>query len=256
MSDRDVKTSQNLRTRKKKKMTPSPSFENLSFERLAWAALFYHNMENYDEPYRELLQKSEIILTLRTNPNNLLRDQVKDNIIKGFLLRWGCRPLQATDKLAECIIEATIKIQNSLQWLNDKKLIDLDLAGNDNAIKDCYQTMVNIRNGFSHTAASKFLHVISPELFVIWDGPMRKHYKKYYDIAESAEGYFEYMKQMKEDLIQKVLPSFSKANNECPAAFLSEKLKIDPPKTLVKYLDEYNWITITKKVILPPPWHP
>jgi hypothetical protein len=30
----------------------------------------------------------------------------------------------------------------------------------------------------------------------------------------------------------------------------------DEGKPITKYLDEYNWITITKKVAIPPAWHP
>lgn len=234
---------------------PSLSFEELSFESLAWASLYYHHMTNYDDHYRRLLQY-EIISTLRTNPGNSTIAQVKDKIIKGFLLKWGCRPLQATDDLAQRIIQATTQIQEHLQRLNGMKLIDLDLDGNGDAIKNCYETVVNIGSGFSHTAASKFLHIVNPELFVIWDGPMRKHYRKHYNIAENADGYFEYMKKMQKGLQQKVLPSFFATNGLCHAEFLSRKLGIDPPKTLVKYLDEYNWITITKGVTLPPSWHP
>lgn len=231
------------------------SFEKLSFESLAWACLLYNYMTKYDEPYKKLL-KDGVISTLRTNPGGLGIEDVKDKIITGFLNKWSCR-LKVTDPLAQEIIQATTNISQHLQRLNGMKLIDLDLDGNGDAIKNCYRTVVNIGGRFSHTAASKFLHVINPELFVIWDSPMREHYKKHYGIATSPDGYFEYMKKMKEGLNNKVLPSFRAAENQCPAIFLSEKLQICPPKTFVKYLDEYNWITITRGVIeLPPPWHP
>lgn len=232
---------------------PSPSFEKLSFESLAWACLLYNYMTRYDVHYKELMQDG-VMSTLRTNPGSLGIEDVKDKIITGFLNKWSCR-LQVTDSLAQRIIQATTNISNHLQRLNGKKLIDLDLDGNGDAIKNCYETVVNINGGFSHTAASKFLHIINPELFVIWDGAMRKHYREHYNIAENADGYFEYIKKMQEGL-NKVLLSFRAANNQCPVIFLSEKLQIYPPKTFVKYLDEYNWITITREVKLPPLWHP
>lgn len=233
------------------------SFENLSFESLAWASLFYHHTASSDEDngYRTLLD-STVISTLRTDPVKLTREQVRDEIIIGFLNPWGCRlAINNSDFLASCIIKATIQINEDLQSLNGAKLIDLDLKNSETAIKNCYQTMVDIRNNFSHTAASKLLHMINPELFVMWDGPMRNGYRKHYDIRADASGYFEYMKKMQEGL-RKVSQSFLSAHKGCPAEFLAEKLEIKPTKTIVKHLDEYNWITITKEAKLPPIWHP
>lgn len=233
------------------------SVENLSFESLAWASLFYHHTASTDEEngYRTLLD-STVISTLRTNPADLAIEQVKDEIISKFLNKWGCRLAKKNhDFLAEKIIKVTGHIKEDLQSLSGAKLIDIDLASNKTAIKNCYQAMVGIGHGFSHTAASKLLHMISPELFVMWDGPMREGYRKHYDITADAAGYFNFMKKMQEGL-QKVSQSFLVAYEGCPAGFLSKKLEINPPKTLVKHLDEYNWITITKEVNLPPTWHP
>ncbi len=235
----------------------SRSFDNLSFESLAWASLFYHHManSNHDEHYRNLLT-ADIVSTLRTNPTDLTLKEVRENIIQGFLNPWGCRLANNThDVLAAQIIQVTRQIHEDLQSLNGTKLLDLDLDNNKTAIKNCYQEMANIGNRFSHTAASKLLHIINPELFVMWDRPMRTHCRNIYNILEGEEGYFEYMKKMQKGLRQ-VLDSFPRAKEECPAEFLSKKLGIEPPKTLVKYLDEYNWITITNNVILPPSWHP
>lgn len=223
---------------------------------MAWACLFFHHManSNYDKYYRELLNDN-VISILRTNPKKLTNGQVKERIIKGFLLKWGCRPLQASDDLAQKIIQSTFKIRGFLKQLNGKKLINLDLDKKEHSIKKSYETVISIGNGFSHTATSKFLHVLNPELFVIWDGPMRKHYKKHAGIPASPDGYFEYMKKMQEALL-KVSKSFPAKNGSCPAKFISRKLGIKNPKTLVKFLDEYNWISITRKVNLPLTWHP
>lgn len=233
------------------------SFENLSFESLAWASLFYHHTAIPDEKngYRKLLD-SEVILTLRTTPAELTTEQVKGEIISGFLNKWGCRLAKKNhDVLAEKLIEVTEHLKEDLQSLKSAKLLDLDLEKSENAIKNCYQTMAGIGNNFSHTAASKLLHMINPELFVMWDGPMRKGYKEDYAITEDAAGYFEYMKKMQEGL-QKVSQSFLITYEGCPAEFLSEKLEIKTTKTIVKHLDEYNWITITKGAKLPTKWHP
>lgn len=233
------------------------SFENLSFESLAWASLFYHHTASPDESngYRTLLD-STVISTLRTNPAQLTVEQVTDEIITGFLNKWGCRLARNNhDFLAKRIKEASVQIKEDLQGLNGAKLIDLDLDRSGNAITRCYQAMVGIGQGFSHTAASKLLHMINPELFVMWDRPMRMSYKEDYAIREDAAGYLDFMKKMQEGL-QKVLKSFPDSKEGCPAEFLANKLGITTHKTLVKHLDEYNWITITKGVELPPTWHP
>lgn len=233
------------------------SFENLSFKSLAWASLFYQRTAILDEEngYRTLLD-STVISTLRTNPADLTIEQVKGEIISKFLNKWGCRLAKKNhDVLAKKLIEVTEHLKKDLQGLKGAKLIDLNLGSNETAIKNCYQTMAGIGNNFSHTAASKLLHMINPELFVMWDGPMRKGYKEDYVITADAAGYFDFMNKMQEGL-QKVSQSFLSAHEGCPAEFLSKKLEIKTPKTIVKHLDEYNWITITKGAELPPKWHP
>lgn len=234
------------------------SFENLSFESLAWASLFYHHTAIPDEKngYRKLLD-SKVILTLRTTPAKLTVEQVRDEIIKGFLNKWGCRlATNNHEVIAKHIIGVTRAIHEDLESLEELKLIDLDFESYGDAIKNCYQTMSSlVGSGFSHTAVSKLLHMINPELFVMWDGPMRKGYKEDCTITEDADGYFKYMKKMREGL-QKVSQSFLITYEGCPAEFLSKKLEIKTTKTIVKHLDEYNWITITKGAKLPPTWHP
>jgi len=41
-----------------------------------------------------------------------------------------------------------------------------------------------------------------------------------------------------------------------PANYLSQQLKYNPPKTMAKFLDEYNWVTITHQTPVPPDWPP
>jgi hypothetical protein len=77
-------------------------------------------------------------------------------------------------------------------------------------------------------AASKALYVLSPRLFVMWDKEIRR---------SAPEGYGSYLLQM-HALAHRLA---DEAPAEDVQAHLQELLGYETPKTLAKYLDEYNW---------------
>ena len=148
--------------------------------------------------------------------------------------------------------------------------------------------------GIGNTAASKTLHMLNPDLFVPWDRPIKAWYDSQlnhrdYKKIEAAEKYLAFLKKMQKaaksllqqnsnflsELNSKVLRLYEgnleQAKNSEPQLKgepkNSMKIKIDnytkmvdfmknTGKTITKYLDEYNWITITNAVKIKPEWHP
>jgi len=130
-------------------------------------------------------------------------------------------------------------------------------------IEYCYTQVRNIGHNFGPTATSKLLHILHPDLFVMWDGAILKHYRKINSqILDSGQGYLTYLKIMKR-LANHICTVFQNAvltppaqAGQDPASYLNAQMKYNPPKTMAKYLDEYNWIMITYGIQVPPAWHP
>ena len=99
------------------------------------------------------------------------------------------------------------------------------------------------------TGATKLMHLIHPDLFIIWDGYIRgTKPEKYYDFIDeriinagwkykkyngSGEGYFSFLMDMKE-AFSNIIVDY-------------EKLKLEKPVT--KAIDEFNYCGITKKIM-------
>jgi hypothetical protein len=85
-------------------------------------------------------------------------------------------------------------------------------------------------HNMSDAAASKTLHVLIPGLFVMWDKEIRR---------SAPTGYASYMREMHALAIRLA------AEAPVPArrleGYLQELLGYGAPKTVAKYLDEYNW---------------
>jgi hypothetical protein len=128
------------------------------------------------------------------------------------------------------------------------------------AVEKCYKDLrKNVKHRFAATATSKLLHILQPKLFVMWDRKIRDDFHdKNSQVLDSAKGYGTFLQLMQKKATD-VCNAFNKRyprQKRDPAKFLSDNLKYNPPQTFARFLDEYNWITITKGCSIPPPWHP
>jgi hypothetical protein len=237
----------------------------------AWAAFLYGAICG-DHDYRALINKTQFLNGLRSNPEASPINEIRQLLIKGFLNRWKCR-ITNTPQSARIVRAKLIIVQPYLRVLDNLAIEDVNFnqiinVNNeqmtvDEAIKECYTHVTNIRNRFAATAASKLLHILQPKLFVMWDKDILTHYKdNNYQVSNGAQGYCVYLHLM-QDVATQVLQSFQNATlnppagiNQCPADYLSMRMKYNPPKTMAKYIDEYNWVVITNRVHVPPLWHP
>jgi hypothetical protein len=90
----------------------------------------------------------------------------------------------------------------------------------------------------------------------MWDEAIRKHARL--RAVDAADGYAEFLNKMRivgKSVVEDFQVSHSGEKNG-PAIFLSKKLGLDPPLSLAKFIDEYNWITVTRQAEVPPKWHP
>lgn len=243
----------------------------LTWDEFAWAAFLYGAIGG-DRDYQGLMNQTQFLNSLRTNPSGLQINQIQQQLIKGFLNRWKCR-VQNTPQSARTIQTTLHNLLPYLQVLNNFTVVNLNFTQTVNVnnnqmtvsrvIEHYYTTVRNIGNRFAATATSKLLHILQPELFVMWDKDILAHYKQNNpQVSDSGQGYCVYL-QIMQQVARQVYQSFQNAvlnppagANQNPAVYLSIQTNYNPPKTLAKYLDEYNWVTITNRVQVPPSWHP
>jgi hypothetical protein len=236
-------------------------------EKFEWAVFMYNIMTKYDTAYMEA--RIKLASAEKRNDSN----KIGCEVLK-FLNKWNSRvPLKNGETKKE-ISKWYEKNNNTLQEL--KNLIDIKDEDYE-TINECYCS-IEIE-GIGPTGKSKILHILKPKLFMAWDTEIANRY----DYDQDANGYVDFIKKMK-DFAETIMDWCM--GDICEAKYLTEKIKslyeqrvekeADPKAQkeledkitffskeiigesieLTKLIDEYNWVTLTNKVIVPPKWHP
>ncbi len=105
------------------------------------------------------------------------------------------------------------------------------------------------------TATGKILHVLRPDVFVMWDAAIRDRY----GVDGDSTGYESFIQTMAMQALS-VIRTFHEVFGKLklpPEEFLCRSLGCGHPRpiTLAKLLDEYNWVAITNGVRIPPLSH-
>jgi len=227
-------------------------------------AVFYFGVMSKDitgnSDYLQLMRQHEFLQALGTNPNQLQAEEVQQKVITGFLNCWKCR-ISNPPEAANAVLETLQNLAPYLQALQDQEIegVQLDallnIDGNQTEIsriiEHCYDEIRKIGHRFGPTATSKLLHILQPRLFVMCDGPILSHYHQIdARISNRGQGYCRFLQTMQD------VTAHIREELQNPTNYLNEVMEYHPPKTMAKYLDEYNWVTITHGVQIPPHWHP
>jgi len=183
------------------------------------------------------------------NLSSLPRKEIMSRVVK-FLNRWKSH-LPKSWKLVDAIIEAHRDTTIYFKATVNEDLWDLDLdktlqVGNDfvktsDAIYYVFKIFRDIGYHLRETAASKLVHMIGPNLFIMWDRKIAKAY----NVSRTATGYtYEFLPIMKEKTNQ-VINSYMDDFNTNREETIFKLNSYRPHKTLVKLLDEFNWVEYT-----------
>lgn len=239
-----------------------------SWEKFVWSTFLFH-MWSSNDAYIQLMNDqvyTKQILETLPNFDNLDTEYVVRRIIE-FLQDYGCHTPKNSNlvsRLKKTLQESTSYLQalNSLEITTICFDNTLCLQGTVQGIREIIQNIYNKFIAIEHigpTASTKILHILQPRLFVMWDKAIYDEYHNIFpQVSASAKGYCTFLEKVKV-LANHINQEFNNLvinTKQTPADYLSDKLKIKPPKTLAKYLDEYNWVTITRGVDVPPSWHP
>jgi len=194
----------------------------------------------------------EFVLDKRQVWENI--DKITESDIKGtvleFLKRWNIRNVNQIDSHS---LEKTLKeLSKYFGVLCNKSLINLDfneiidIEGQkkkvSEIIKEIYMRLTEV-SGIGPTAASKIMHAIILQLFMMWDENIRNGY----GYAGNAIGYLKFLRESQQ-ILKRIIESYGKSPEDlCRVA--SPKIN----KTLTKLLDEFNYMKFTRKENLPNP---
>ena len=215
---------------------------------LAFACHIYSQMTDYDSSYLHFLQATspELDLTQSRHRTELLE----------WLNQWGCRQFaKAYYDLAGDQIKQWYEQSSELLPPPGKPLHDLSGAELESSCvaygrlidriasrhnRDARQVTVRV----GPTGASKILFALRPDSLPPWDEAIRIHFS----LDGSPAAYRRYLRRLRAHIAD--LAAACKRNghslDELP------KLVGRPDSTLVKLLDEYHWVVVTRGCQPPP----
>jgi hypothetical protein len=176
-------------------------------------------------------------------------DDVKhmQRIIKLFLINWGMmnRVVGRKDLEWKKLSETLRSLRNEFRELRDKKFSTINF--NENAISNAIRTIYGKLDPFpylgSPTTLSKILHLLNPEIFVMWDNEIVKKYKRRnFRVNTTPEGYLEFLKDTQKE-IKEALNDCQKESGKQLDEIEKELRTKCNNRTLARLVDEYNWMT-------------
>jgi hypothetical protein len=206
----------------------------LNWNDLSWAD-FVAGLRGYRDQYagksREDLAYFRCQQAMRARPMSARPASSRDLV--AFLNTWACR--LSTIQAPVLLGEWTQEHLDVLQELESLTIIDPQLPERAEQLGELHDELIgDMRaqglHNMSDAAASKTLHMLIPGLFVMWDKEIRR---------SSPDGYGPYLIRMHR-LAHRIAAQAPVPASELEG-YLQEHLDYRLPKTLAKYLDEYNW---------------
>lgn len=239
-----------------------------SIEELSWA-VFLYNALGEDDIYLDTM------LLLESKDSIDLGDELVT-----FLNKWRTRVPKEPPNLPKTSISINEWYsKHSENLFTDSDFTIENVKLNDpqilNKITSAYNGLRNIPF-IGPTSRGKILHMLNPQLFVAWDKAIIKNYSPSAGENAGAEDYIKFLRIMQnrakealsinENIVEFLSESVIKLT-EMNLTLVNkpkerhERLKRldylkDNGKTMAKFLDEFNWVFCTKKILLPPSWVP
>jgi len=124
------------------------------------------------------------------------------------------------------LIDTLEKNKPLFEKIRGRKFQTVNFDEISDVVKQIYSAFSSIK-GVEYTGTSKVMHLLSKDLFVMWDIEIRKGYKEKYEIPKgnSSKDFLDFQK-----LMQKLFGDIKWD---------------DPNRTLPKAIDEYNYVIFT-----------
>ena len=206
-------------------------------------AIFINAVRKFEEEdgfadvlYLEALKR---LRKVRENPQEMDENTAR-RIIRPFLASWGRmgRNVEREDFNWSKLVEAIKNQKQNLDRLNEERLLSVRFEKVANNVKEIYDGLKVKHLG--PTGISKILHLLNPELFVMWDEDIRRKISNR-PFSGSSKGYLEFLKWIQSELIEATKGmNVEEIRNRADGEYIDKK-------TLAKLADEYCWRTARTK---------
>lgn len=210
------------------------------------------------QAYIDVISNDRFLEILRYHPGDLDVSEIRFVLIE-FLNKWGCRLRNYDNLTAENLRNCIVRIHPELLVTQDFSILtfNFEIVENRQRIEKIFNSFwfygSDIAKNFGPTATSKVLHIINPDLFVMWDDAIRLNYwVQNNDIIDSGRGYCFFLIETKRIAVRLVDECRERFNVTDPASWLSERLNVNPPHSLTKFIDEFNWLAYKRRLLRPP----
>ena len=209
-----------------------------TFEQIRWSAATFRRETNDDADY--------IPLHTPEFRRALLEKQDPDNVerLLKFVNKWGFRvPYDKSPGIAAAIADAAPHLKplsGSALEFDDLRCATLDI------IEKAYDSIAST-DGVGPSATSLILSLLNPALFVMWDKETRDAY--FPNDPPNGATYAQFLTIMRMAALSITADARGQHGINGPAEYLSAELGINPPFSLAKFIDEYNWLTLARHMV-------
>ena len=214
---------------------------------MSWESVSWPEFEKVLREYRAKFfegkpaeEKSYIRVMTEVEPREM-RDRGDPKVIGAivdFLNKWKCR--FSMDAAVPALSEWVSLHGEDLQRFGDLAIDHEAVLQRIDQMVSLYTSLMDLKSwpnpkihNMSDAAGSKILHVMRPRLFVMWDLNIKRHYPYGY------RGFLEEMHRFAQRL-NSIAPPDARRD---AAGYLNRRLGYPIPKTLAKFIDEFNWHT-------------
>ena len=171
--------------------------------------------------------------------------------LRRFLGRFGTHPGAAT---RDSIRQVLRRPDFAAKELRQQRLIDVDMAAYRPTLELAFDQLL-AAHGVGYTIAAKVLAALNPGLFVMWDGSIFSEYYRQGEIHGGTAGatYVNFLSRMQRYAEAIALDAQENHSVADPSEHVCEKLGLQGHGrcTLAKFIDEYNYLTITRRATDP-----
>lgn len=194
------------------------------------------NSDKWDNIYFDTLGQTKLWNNLR----NIKRDDVR--IMLKFLNVWKCRIPKK--RLSE-ICNKLSKTHDNFKHLKGKKLETVDFNQISKTVEEIFNSLKIKR--VNATAISKIMHIINPDLFIMWDEKIREGC----GFFGNSIGYINFLKKMQTEA-NEIIFSFCEENKVDKKEVIKRVNELchndNRHRYISKLLDEYNYTKFTRNL--------
>ncbi|MCE2501002.1 MAG: hypothetical protein J4G13_09080 [Dehalococcoidia bacterium] len=206
-----------------------------TFEQIRWSAATFRRETNDDADYIPLYTPEFRRTLLETQDADSVKQLLR------FVNKWGFRV--SYDKgpgIASAITQAAPHLNplsGSALEFDDLRCATLDV------IERAYDS-ISAADGVGPSTTSLILALLNPALFVMWNRQIRNAY--FPNDKPNGATYAQFLTIMRMAALSITADARSQHGIDDPAGRLSADLGIEPPFSLAKFIDEYNWLTLER----------